>query len=218
MQIKIPCVVLTVLLVAQFTGLYGSDQRTESRDGDAQNSYSFAVHMALHDYRNYGIHEYQPYTGATDPTSTVNPSGITTYQAESSVSPYKDPFIAGVLSWFMMGVGQIYAGEYWKGSLFIAVSLTNKILLVLLLNHINSKYGSSNEIVNVNWSTFDTSTRVLIVLYIVEALGLRIFNVVDAVTSAQRYNERIEAARERGFSFDIGGDDVSLYYYYRFNE
>jgi TM2 domain-containing membrane protein YozV len=218
MRIKIPCVVLAVLLVAQFTGLYGSDQRTVARNGDAPSSYSFAVHMALHDYRNYGIHAYRPYHAATGSTQSLAPPGITTYQTTSSVSPYKDPFIAGVLSWFMMGVGQIYAGEYWKGSLFIAASLTNKILLVLLLNHINSKYGSSDQIVNVNWSTFDTSTRVLIVLYIVEALGLRIFNVVDAVRSAQRYNERIEATRESGLSFDIGEDDVSLYYYYRFNE
>jgi TM2 domain-containing membrane protein YozV len=209
MGFKLPCIVLTILLFAQFTGLYGSDQTTLSQVGDISPYDSFAVHMAIHDYRNYGIPEYQHMNGA---------SGVTPYENTSGVPPYKDPFIAGVLSWFMMGVGQIYAGEYWKGSLFIAASLTNKVLLILLLNHVNSKYGSNDEIVNVNWSTFDTSTRVLIVLYIVEALGLRIFNVVDAVVSARRYNERLESTRENGLSLDIGRDEVSVFYYYRFNE
>lgn len=203
MRFKVLCPILAILLFAHFTVLYGGDRTTpiSARSMVEYGEGSFYGHLLLHDVRMYGIPEYEPYQGT------------------EGVPPRKDPFIAGLLSWFMMGVGQIYVHEYWKGSLFIAADLTNKILLILLVSHINSKYGSTDEVVNVNWSSFDTGTKVLIIGYLVEALGLRIFSVVDAVQSAHRYNDRyIESRAEKGYSLDIDGDSVSLGYYYRFND
>jgi len=194
---------LSVLLLGQFTFLYGVDQLTVPSEDHASESgtYSFYEHLVIHNPSNYGIHYYQLYEGT------------------QGSPPRKDPFIAGLLSWFMMGVGQIYVQEYWKGSLFIAASLTNKVLLLLLISHINSKYGSSEEIVNVDWASFDTSTKFLIIAYLVESLGLRIFSVVDAVNSANKYNERYDTSSpEQGFTFDLEGGDVSMGYYYRFND
>jgi TM2 domain-containing membrane protein YozV len=202
MRMKTLCLVLSLVLFGQLTLLFGQDLNAISSDSDAAEvgSHGFYEHLLLHDYRRFGIPDYELYRGS------------------AGVPPRKDPFVAGLLSWFMMGVGQIYAQEYWKGSLFIAASLTNKILLVLLLSHINSKYGSSEQIVSVDWNSFETGTKLLIIVYIAEALGLRIFNVVDAVQSAQRYNDRYEPNGQQGeFSIDIEGDDVSLGYNYRFN-
>ena len=203
MRFKVLCPILAALLLAHVTVLCGTEKPVPvtARDMVESAEDSFYGHLLLHDVRTYGIPEYEP------------------YQGNKGVPPRKDPFIAGILSWFMMGVGQIYVREYWKGSLFIAASFTNKILLVLLINHINTRYGSSDESVNVNWSSFDAVTKVLIIGYLAESLGLRIFSVVDAVHSAQRYNDRyMESRDEKGYSFDMGGDSVSLGYYFRFND
>jgi TM2 domain-containing membrane protein YozV len=194
---------LATLLLVHASLLYGTE-KTEIITGMEVVVYaenSFYGHMLLHDVHTYGIPIYEPYKG------------------NQGVPQRKDPFIAGLLSLFMMGVGQIYVHEYWKGSLFIAANFTNKILLILLINHINTKYGSADESVNVNWNSFEPITKVLIIGYLVESLGLRIFSVVDAVYSTQRYNERYTDTRnEKGYTLDIDGNNVSLGYYLRFNE
>lgn len=203
MRFKVLCPILAVLLLAHVTVLYGTEKTAPitARGMVESAEDSFYGHLLLHDVRKYGIPEYEP------------------YQGNRGVVPRKDPFIAGLLSWFMMGVGQIYVREYWKGSLFIAANFTNKILLILLINHINTRYGSSDESVNIDWNSFDTGTKVLIVGYLIEALGLRIFSVVDAVQSAQRYNDRyVESRDEKGYSIDLDGNSVSLGYYFRFND
>jgi len=197
------CLILALVLFGQFTFLFGEDSiGIPSGLYTSQTDCSdFYEHLQSHDYRNIGVPAHQ------------------LYQGDDGIPPLKDPFIAGLLSWFMMGVGQIYANEYWKGSLFIAASLTNKVLLVLLLSHINSKYGSEEQIVSVDWNSFDAGTKVLIVTYIAEALGLRIFSVVDAVRSTQQYNERYAPNdRKSEFSLDINGDGVSMGYRFMFND
>jgi TM2 domain-containing membrane protein YozV len=73
---------------------------------------------------------------------------------------YKDPFIAGLLSWFMMGIGQFYCKEYTKGSIFIAADLADKTSLILLISYINSRYSQSDQIIYINWSAFDPGTKV----------------------------------------------------------
>jgi TM2 domain-containing membrane protein YozV len=194
------CLLLALVFFGQFTLLLGEDSLgIPSRPYTSQIVCSdFYAHLQSHDYRNIGIPGYQ---------------------GNNNVPPLKDPFIAGLLSWFMMGVGQIYAQEYWKGSLFISASLTNKVLLVLLLSHINSKYGSEEQIVSVDWNSFEAGTKVLIVAYIAESLGLRIFSVVDAVRSTQQYNEKYAPNdRKSEFSVDLSIDEVSMGYRYRFND
>jgi hypothetical protein len=201
MRMKTLCFVLALMLFGQFTLLFGEDSLPSSLHTSRIDCSDFYAHLQIHDHRNFGVPGYQPYQGNND------------------IPPLKDPFIAGLLSWFMMGVGQIYAQEYWKGSLFIAASLTNKVLLVLLLSHINSKYGSEEQIVSVDWNSFDAGTKVLIVAYIAEALGLRIFSVVDAVRSTQQYNERYAPNdRKSELSIDVNGDEVSMGFRYRFND
>ena len=55
----------------------------------------------------------------------------TLQDAPVRVYPEKDPFVAGLLSWLMMGTGQMYCREYTKGSIFIAADLADKTAFVL---------------------------------------------------------------------------------------
>jgi hypothetical protein len=132
----------------------------------------------------------------------------------------KDPFLAGLLSWFMMGVGQIYVQEYTKGSLFIAADLVDKASLILLISHINKKYSpDGTELIYINWRDFSPGTKVLILSYISISLGLRMYCVVDAYKSAQRYNERyFPMGKDKGLSMNIDAENISISYSIRLNK
>jgi hypothetical protein len=126
----------------------------------------------------------------------------------------KDPFLAGLLSWFMMGVGQMYVQEYTKGSIFIAADLVDKASLILLITHINNRYAPSDSgLIYVNWGDFDAGTKALIISYIGLSLGLRMYCVVDAYKSAQRYNERFFSSEEKqGFSLSLNEENIAVGY------
>jgi hypothetical protein len=132
---------------------------------------------------------------------------------------YKDPFIAGLLSWFMMGIGQFYCKEYTKGSFFIAADLADKTSLVLLISYINNKYSKSDQVIYINWGEFEPGTKALIISYLTAKFGLKFYSVIDAIQSAKKYNSRYVAQGEDGkLSFDLDCESVSLYYTFRFND
>jgi TM2 domain-containing membrane protein YozV len=132
---------------------------------------------------------------------------------------YKDPFIAGMLSWFMMGIGQFYCKEYTKGSIFIAADLVDKTSLILLISYINSRYSQSDQTIYINWSAFDPGTKVLIISYFTVKFGVKFYSVIDAIQSANKYNSRyISQGDDRKLAFDFNDESFSLYYTYRFYE
>jgi len=126
----------------------------------------------------------------------------------------KDPFIAGLLSWFMMGIGQIYCREYTKGSLFMAADLLDKTSMVLLISYINNKYApKSDEIIYMNWKAFERETKLLIITYLAAKIGIRFYSVVDAIKSANDYNERyFKRDNESTLSFTYTNERVSISY------
>ncbi len=150
---------------------------------------------------------------------------ITSYKPvpyETKIVPttdYKDPFIAGLLSWFMMGIGQFYCKEYTKGSIFIAADLADKTSLILLISYINNRYSQGDQTIYMNWSAFDPGTKVLIISYFTVKFGVKIYSVIDAVQSAHKYNSRyISHEDDRKLSFDFGDESLSLYYTFSFYE
>lgn len=143
------------------------------------------------------------------------------YDASDRIYPAeKDPFIAGLLSYLMMGTGQIYCHEYTKGSIFIAADLVDKAALVLLISHINSTYApSSGEIININWDAFSTETKTLTIIYFIGSVGLRFYNVIDAVNSANEYNRKyFSKSKPQGVSFSLAEDRFIVGYSIHFNE
>ena len=143
------------------------------------------------------------------------------YENTDKVYPdEKDPFIAGLLSYLMMGTGQIYCHEYTKGSIFIAADLLDKTALVLLISYINSTYApSSGEIININWDTFSTETKTITIIYLLGSVTLRFYNVLDAVNSANEYNRKFYSkSKPQGVSFSLSEDGFNIGYSIHFNE
>ena len=156
---------------------------------------------------------YDAVYNSPESNTKLDPQKLSTYVPEK-----KDPFVAGFLSWLMMGVGQIYCKEYTRGSIFIAIDVIDKGALLAITSYVNKKYSpKGGEIININWSTFDSNTKFLIISYIIAKYGIRFYNVYDAIQSAKNYNKihymNIEKNR---VSFDVSSNSFQLGYYLMF--
>jgi hypothetical protein len=116
---------------------------------------------------------------------------------------YKDPFLAGVLSWVMPGAGQIYAHSYAKGSLFILGDLVDKTALVMLILYLNNNY-SHGEAGGINWKQLSDTDKGLIVGYIVLSSAYKVYNSLDAVASAKQFNSRSVSLHLDGLDMNNG--------------
>lgn len=126
----------------------------------------------------------------------------------------KDPFIAGVLSWVWPGLGQFYTQDYGAGSLFLLADLVQKGLLVYGAFYYSDKYSSSDNKV-VRWQDMHGRDQTIIIGYVFSVLLLKVYCVVDAVYSAERYNREVyfpywKSQTKTRFSFDVGKDGVNV--------
>jgi hypothetical protein len=126
----------------------------------------------------------------------------------------KDPFVAGLLSWAWPGLGQFYAQDYATGSLFLFADLAMKGLLVFMLFHYSDKYHSGSGDV-VRLQDMEEKDKGIIVGYIFSMLFLKVACVVDAVTTADRYNRDIyfpywKSQKKLNLSFQMQRDGVMM--------
>ncbi|HDP79588.1 MAG TPA: hypothetical protein ENN21_01955 [Spirochaetes bacterium] len=102
----------------------------------------------------------------------------------------KDPFVAGLMSWAWPGLGQFYAQDYTMGSFFLLTNIVQKGLLVYMLFYYSDKYNvRDNE--KVTWQDMEPKDKTLIIGYIFSILFIKVACVMDAVYSAENYNERV---------------------------
>jgi len=148
------------------------------------------------------------------PLGFFDSSSLNVQRLSNSALEQKDPFIAGFLSWLMMGVGQIYCKEYTRGSIFIALDLLDKGAFIALMSYVNNKYSpKDDEIININWSTFDSNTKFLIIGYVIAKYGIRFYNVYDAIQAAKNYNRIHFLSRNSSkVSFNIDPDSFRIGY------
>lgn len=106
----------------------------------------------------------------------------------------KDPIFAGVLSWYMPGLGQFYVGKYLKGSIYWVVENTLFISAILTVADIN--FSANSEIgFELNLKPKDNLSRTQKSIGYSLAIGFvafHIFNVIDAIQTTRNYNKIIE--------------------------
>lgn len=134
----------------------------------------------------------------------------------------KDPMIAGLMSASLPGLGQIYAGERTKGLLFLVgtigafggtVAFADPANLDLI-DYDNVKYGGNGDGMMSaaelqNWEDGDfqddafgdlsTGRKVGAITTAVTGVGLYIWNIIDARSSARSHNRKVMQRR-----FDLG--------------
>lgn len=101
---------------------------------------------------------------------------------------YKDPFLAGVLSWVMPGAGQIYCQSYTKGSVFIFGDMIEKSSMVLVLLYLNNKYFRTRS-APISWERLEVNDRAIVISYFVLSSTFKLYNAMDAVFTAEKYNK-----------------------------
>ena len=104
----------------------------------------------------------------------------------------KDPFLAGALSFYNPGLGQIYAGENVKGLVFWItenVFFFSALFIVMDLSvKLKKDFGfefSISQKPNLSNERIVTSASLGVAFLI-----LHIYNIMDAVNSAKDYNSR----------------------------
>lgn len=99
---------------------------------------------------------------------------------------YKDPFLAGILSWVMPGAGQIYAHAYTRGSFFVLGELVDKTALLSLFLYLHDRYSRIGG--QVSWLNLNDTEKGLVISYALLSVGFRIYTSLDAVRTTQRYD------------------------------
>ena len=124
----------------------------------------------------------------------------------------KAPFIAGVLSFSLTGIGQIYLHEYTKGSILIGADFLDKLFLGSLFIYYNYVYD------NISWLNFTPFDRGILVGYLLYSFSIKMFSIIDAVVSAKRYNKNFlnkNKLAER-MMINISSEKVTAYMRYSF--
>jgi len=105
----------------------------------------------------------------------------------------QDPLLAGVLSWYMAGLGQIYGRKYVKGAIFWAVDYTLYISAILTVADIS--FSANNDIgfglsIKPKKNLTKKDKTIAISLTIGYVL-FHIYNVVDAIKTINNNNAEI---------------------------
>ena len=122
----------------------------------------------------------------------------------------KDPFVAGLLSWKMPGLGQIYNKEYYKGSKFILGSLILKTWGIYIYQDLAAKYKESDS--GISWQTLEENDKNLILTYGIFYFTFELINILDAVNQAKKYNRYQRALYDKKLEevFSMGMDSNHL--------
>ncbi|TAL30954.1 MAG: hypothetical protein EPN93_18980 [Spirochaetes bacterium] len=132
-----------------------------------------------------------------------------------------DPIFAGMLSWYMPGLGQYYSAEYTKGTIFLVTEYTLVFGAIFYYLNIDFAAGTGSgfnlrvDAKRTDLGVVETSRRNVFFGLIGIAVGLHLYNMYDAVMSARGYNTRLEKSRiqyrEIYPKLDFGSDGKSLF-------
>lgn len=120
---------------------------------------------------------------------------MTENSAGNEKSVVREPFLAGILSFLFMGLGQAYNGQRRKGYMFFASYAALVVLYFILLKVFNEPFPESSKEIPRNSPSYIITAAVCFVIWI--------FNIYDAYRSSKRINEgnEISAATPGRSSF-----------------
>ncbi len=123
----------------------------------------------------------------------------------------KDPFLAGLLSAQMPGVGQMYSSKWLKGGLFLVGTVT----CYLTANNYAHRADSSVWTPEAQKQLQTTSN-----LFLLLGIGIHVWNIVDAYKTANVHNLRMLEERMGMAQWNLGiafeNDRSALYVKKRF--
>jgi TM2 domain-containing membrane protein YozV len=124
----------------------------------------------------------------------------------------KDPILAGALSWYVPGLGQMYSGAILKGAAFFVVEETLLVSTVLTFAEIKLDVtGNVGLGINIkSKSDPDSEDRQKAVILGITLLAVHFINVIDAVNTTRKHNRELEPYLSFGADRDEAGSAYSL--------
>jgi len=157
---------------------------------------------------NTDITSYNDYYEVVLPDITFNINDISIkYKTDVSIfTPPKDPFLASILSFIWMGLGQIYVGEKPVSStIFISAEAFFIVSGISAFFVLQSKYSTYDDPI-MKWEEFNGEDKVLIITFILGYVALKIYNILDAYNETVKYNRKYfspVSEKENDSTFDI---------------
>ncbi len=115
----------------------------------------------------------------------------------------RDPILAGILSWYVPGLGQFYSDEIAKGAFFLITEYTLTLSAILyFVNFDFSAGGKSGFKINIDAKRSDLGVvetpRKNVFIGVMSLVALiHLYNISDAVQSARTFNFNLETERKR---------------------
>lgn len=113
---------------------------------------------------------------------------------ETRESRRKDPILAGALSWYVPGLGQMYSGAILKGAAFFVVEEALLVSTILTFAEIKLDFtGSVGLGINVkSKSNPDSDDQKKAAIFGVTLVAIHFINIIDAVNTTRKYNRAQE--------------------------
>jgi len=130
------------------------------------------------------------------------------HPSEQDNYPRKDPILAGALSWYVPGLGQLYAGALVKGAVFFVIE--EALLISTVLTFATLKLDVTGDIdigLNIkSKSETNKSERRTGIILGVSFITVHFINVIDAVNTTRKYNRSHQMRVYTDFHYDINRD------------
>ncbi len=107
----------------------------------------------------------------------------------------KNPYLSGSLSWYYPGLGQIYNGKVFKGSVMFILETTCLYLSLNLVSDLTFRI-EEGFIVNPH-SEITDKNRALSVTFFSAAVLLHVYNIIDAIGDSLKYNTAFAEKAEK---------------------
>ena len=143
---------------------------------------------------------------------------ICAYSTDQYSTSRKDPILAGALSWYVPGLGQIYSGAFLKGISFFVVE--EALLIGTVLSFFELKLDVTGDInIGLNIKSKEhpdrEEQRIGIILG-TAFVAVHFLNVIDAVNTSRNYNRSLEETFHTGVGYSPEKESYSLEFNRRF--
>jgi hypothetical protein len=115
----------------------------------------------------------------------------------------RDPVFAGMLSWYIPGLGQYYSERYFKGTFFLITEYA--LLLGGLFYFLNvdfavggdSGFNLKVDVERTDLGVVETSSRNVFYAVLGIVAVMHLYNISDAVMSARSFNRGLDRERKK---------------------
>ncbi len=143
---------------------------------------------------------------------------IYAYTSDPYSESRKDPILAGALSWYVPGLGQIYSGAFLKGISFFVVEET--LLIGTVLSFFELKLDVTGDInigLNIKSKEHPEREEQKIGIILGTAfIAVHFLNVIDAVNTSRKYNRSLQETFHAGIGYSPEKESYSVELYRRF--